>query len=65
MDCEGLNQPEFCNITGEHMTIDEAFNSKGTESAITLAVGFSSLNKTYTGERTPYLGARLPDYIEG
>lgn len=63
MDCNDLSQPELCNITGQHVTLDEAFASNVSESAIVLAVGFSSLGKAYMGERTPYLGPKLPDYV--
>jgi hypothetical protein len=65
MGCQDIDQADYCNITEQHMTLNEAFASKSSESAINLAVGLSSLDKAFTGERTRYLGHRLQDYIVG
>jgi hypothetical protein len=66
MNCsDKINQPNLCNIKDTRMSLTEAANSTAPEAVISLAFGLSSFSQVNAGERNPFLGGYLPDYIAG
>lgn len=66
MNCsDKINKPFLCDIEKKRMNISSALNSSAPESVLGLAIGLSSLEQQMVGERNPYLGGRLPEYIAG
>lgn len=65
MKCDAKLNQTLCSIDDKTYDIVSALSSNGTEGALSMAIALSSLNKTYLGEKTPFLNSTFNSYFKG